>query len=142
MMLDDLGVVPTLRRYVEATQEKAQMPISLNVTGMERRMEGHIEVTIFRAVQELVNNARSHGRPGKIQVRLDLDDQEAKIVVEDNGSGFNADETLRDKNGAFGLSTLRDRVQMLNGKFDVESSLGQGTRVEFMLPMGATTDIL
>ncbi|HSH04852.1 MAG TPA: ATP-binding protein [Anaerolineae bacterium] len=142
MMLDDLGVVPTLRRYVEATQEKANFPISLNVTGMERRMEGHIEVTLFRGVQELVNNARNHGRPSQIQVRLDLDDNEAKVVVEDNGSGFNSDEVLRDKSGSFGLSTLRDRIKMLGGKFDIESSLGQGSRLEFSLPVGTTSDIL
>ena len=52
MMLDDLGVIPTLRRYVESFQEQSDIPIALTVTGTERRLESYVEVTIFRAIQE------------------------------------------------------------------------------------------
>ena len=62
MMLDDLGVIPTLRRYVESVEDKNDIAVSMSVTGIERRLEEHLEVTIFRGVQELLTNARVHGQ--------------------------------------------------------------------------------
>lgn len=137
MMLDDLGVVPTLRRYVESLQEKEDLSISITVTGIERRLEEHIEVTIFRAVQELLNNAINHGRATQIQVLLDLDQDRILAVVEDNGSGFNIDDVLTPGTSktAIGLSTLRERIEMLNGEMNLQSSLGQGTRAELSIPV-------
>jgi two-component system, NarL family, sensor histidine kinase DegS len=138
MMLDDLGVVPTLRRYVESFQEKSNMTVSIAVTGIERRLESHIEVTMFRAVQELLHNARSHGQASQIQVQLDLDQDRVSVVVEDNGSGFNVDEMFKsDSPDAVGLSTLRERIEMLGGELNVESGRGQGTRVDFTVPVVA-----
>lgn len=138
MMLDDLGVIPTLRRYGESFQEKSGIPVSLTVTGTERRLESHVEVTIFRAVQELMSNARDHGQASRVQVLLDLAPDQVMVVLEDNGSGFNVDDVMG-ANGRdnIGLSTLRERIEMLGGQLNVESSLGHGSRVEFSIPTGA-----
>ena len=136
MMLDDLGVVPTLRRYVETLQEKEDIQISITITGTERRLEGHIEITAFRAVQELLNNARRHSQATQLQVLLDLSSDNLLAVVEDNGSGFNVEEALSSSNTrTIGLSTIRERIEMLGGELKVESSLGQGTRAEFTIPL-------
>ncbi len=137
MMLDDLGVVPTLRRYVETLQEKDGPQISITVTGIERRLEGHVEITVFRAVQELLNNARRHARATQVQVLLDLTQERLLAVVEDNGSGFNVEEALgnTDSNRPIGLTTIRERIEMLGGELNVQSNLGSGTRTEFVLPL-------
>lgn len=135
MMLDDLGVVPTLRRHVESLQEKSKVPVSITVTGIERRLAGHVEVTIFRSVQELLNNARKHARANQIQVMLDLAPDRVLAVVEDNGSGFNLDDVMNNANRSLGLSTLRERVEMLGGQVNIQSSLGQGTRAEIEIPI-------
>jgi two-component system sensor histidine kinase DegS len=136
MMLDDLGVAPTLRRYIESFQEKNEVAVSLTLTGMERRLESHIEVTIFRAVQELLNNARTHGQATQIQVQLDLDQELVSVVVEDNGRGFNPDDANRPSNiVGIGIATLRERLEMLEGEITIQSRLGQGTRVEFRIPV-------
>lgn len=135
MMLDDLGVIPTLRRYVESFQEKNGVPVPITVTGVERRLESHIEVTIFRGVQELLNNALAHAQATQIQVSLDLAPDQVHAIVEDNGSGFNADELLSDDTRTIGLSALRERIEMLGGELNIQSSLGQGTRVEFVIPV-------
>ncbi len=135
MMLDDLGVVPTLRRYTESFQEKNGIPVPITVTGVERRLESHIEVTIFRNVQELLTNALNHAQATKIQVSVDLAPDQVTAVVEDNGSGFNADEAINGSARTIGLSTLRERTEMLGGNLNIQSSLGQGTRVEFTIPV-------
>lgn len=137
MMLDDLGVVPTLRRYIESFEEKSEISISLAVTGTVRRLEEYIEVTIFRAVQELLSNAKVHGRATQIEVLLDLDIDQVSVVVEDNGGGFNANEIMEDESysSTMGLPTLRERIEMLDGTLAIKSSLGQGCRVEFAIPV-------
>lgn len=141
MMLDDLGVVPTLRRYAESFQEKNGVTVPITITGVERRLESHIEVTIFRGVQELLSNALAHARATQIQVLLDLNQDQILAVVEDNGGGFNVDETLNNNNRTIGLSSLRERIEMLGGEFNIQSSLGQGARIEFIIPVETTTVI-
>jgi len=135
MMLDDLGVVPTLRRYAESFQEKNGIPVPITITGVERRLESHIEVTIFRNVQELLQNALNHAQATQIQISLDMAPDQLLAVVEDNGSGFNPDEVLNGNGRTIGLATLRERTEMLGGELNIQSSIGQGTRVEFMIPI-------
>jgi two-component system, NarL family, sensor histidine kinase DegS len=137
MMLDDLGVVPTLRRYVETLQDKEERQISIAVTGTERRLEEHVEITVFRAVQELLNNARRHAQAVQIQVLLDMGQEEVVAVVEDNGSGFNVEGAM-DSTGSshtIGLSSIRERIIMLGGELNIRSRMGQGTRAEFRIPV-------
>lgn len=143
MMLDDLGVVPTLRRYIESFSEKNNVSVTLNVTGQASRLEEHVEVTIFRAVQELLNNARSHGHANEIEVLLDIDEERLLVVVEDNGGGFNVEETLGEQatRSTIGLPTLQNRIAMLDGEFSMQSSLGKGTRVEFTIPVPEDTSL-
>jgi len=137
MMLDDLGVIPTLRRYVESLEDKFNIGVALTVTGQVRRLEEHIELTIFRSVQELLNNARIHGQATDTEVIVDMDDELVSVVVDDNGLGFNVDDSLADvvTPSTIGLPTLRDRIEMLGGEFNIQSSLGQGTRANFTIPV-------
>ena len=136
MMLDDLGVVPTLRRYAESFQEKNGISVPITVTGVERRLESHIEVTVFRNVQELLQNAMTHAQATQIQIQIDMGQDQVTAVVEDNGSGFNVDDALNENNKTIGLATLRERTEMLGGELNIQSNLGQGTRIEFLIPIG------
>jgi two-component system, NarL family, sensor histidine kinase DegS len=135
MMLDDLGVVPTLRRYVESFQEKNGISVPITVTGVERRVESHIEVTIFRGVQELLTNALLHAQATQIQVTLDLAQEHVQATVEDNGSGFNVEDAFNEEKGTIGLSSLRERIEMLGGEMNIQSRMGQGTRIQFTIPI-------
>ncbi len=144
MMLDDLGVVPTLRRYLESVEEKYGIKVSLNVTGVVHRLAGHVEVTLFRAVQELINNARVHGNATVVDVQISMEGQEIRIVVEDNGGGFNVDDAFSAEGarGTIGLPSLRDRIAMLEGELTIESKLGRGTRAEFVIPVESGSGFL
>jgi len=136
MMLDDLGLVPTLRRYVDSFADNSGVLTHLMVSGKERRLASHKEVTIFRLVQELLNNAHEHGHASNIQINLDVGDEFVRVVVEDNGSGFELSETLTSLDAdRLGLATMRERVEMLGGQIHFDSSLGRGTKVSFELPV-------
>jgi two-component system sensor histidine kinase DegS len=136
MMLDDLGVVPTMRRYVDSFADNSGVATHLMVTGKERRLESHKEVTIFRLVQELLNNAVEHAHATTVQINLDIGDDVARVSVEDNGSGFELTESLTSPEAeVLGLATMRERVEMLGGQIHFDSGLGRGTKVSFNLPV-------
>ena len=133
MMLDDLGLIPTIRRYAEAFKEQTGLDINVNVSGKERRLESYLEVMIFRAIQELMGNAARHSQGSVIKVNIDLSENIARINVDDNGKGF--DPEIVHKGQSLGLKLIRERVEMLSGTFDIESAAGKGTRVIFSLPI-------
>jgi two-component system sensor histidine kinase DegS len=137
MMLDDLGLVPTVRRYAEMYREKNRLPIEVTLLGKDRRLEPYLEITVFRIIQELLNNVRDHAQASQVRVTVELEDRWVRAAVEDNGVGFNVDETLvaaRQKQ-TLGLSTMYERVEMLGGKLEIESKPGQGTRVVVDIPI-------
>jgi len=135
MMLDDLGVVPTLRRYVDGFAENNEVITNLTITGKERRLESHKEVTIFRLTQELLNNAVEYAHATSVQISLDLGDELVRVSVEDNGSGFELSEALTTPDAdRLGLAMMRERVEMLGGRINFDSSVGRGTKVSFDLP--------
>jgi two-component system sensor histidine kinase DegS len=132
MMLDDLGLVPTLKRYVDAFKEQNGLDVRLLLTGEEKRIEPYQEVMIFRAIQELLNNAARYSQASTVSVQLDMGDNSSKVIVEDNGKGFDI-ETLDEKNN-MGLKIIKERCEMLGGFMEVDSAIGEGTRVTFQIP--------
>jgi two-component system sensor histidine kinase DegS len=136
MMLDDLGLVPTVRRYVEAFKDKTGLNLSLVVTGSERRLEAHREVLVFRAIQELLGNVREYAQATQVKVTLDIDDRQVRASVEDNGKGFDP-EALQPKDGeGRGLLRMRDRVSQVGGTAEIDSHPGKGARISLAVPAG------
>lgn len=135
MMLDDLGLVPTVRRYSDAFKEQAALDINLTVTGNERRLEPYLEVMLFRAIQEVLGNAARHSQATLVKVMLDMGEDRVRVSVDDNGRGFDA-EALEQSN-SLGLKLIRERAEMLGGNFELDSSPGKGTRVIFAVPARA-----
>jgi len=132
MMLDDLGLVPTLRKYSDAFKEQSGLEVSVTVTGSERRLEPYLEVMIFRAVQELLGNASRHSQATLIKVQVDLGSEFIRVNVEDNGKGFSP-EILQDS-PSLGLKLIRERAEMLGGTFEIDSAAGSGSRISFTVP--------
>ncbi len=140
MMLDDLGLVPTVRRYVDAFKEKAGLQVQLTVTGADYRLEAAREAVVFRAVQELLTNVRLHAQATQVRLSLDFDTHRVRVVVEDNGKGFDPQTLVSNKAKASGLATLRERMELLAGLFQPDSHAGQGTRMVLEVPAGPRPD--
>lgn len=129
MMLDDLGLIPTLRKYTDAFKEQTGLDVSLTVTGNERRLEPYLEVMIFRAVQELLGNASRHSQAALVKVQMDIGTDLIRVSVDDNGKGFDPETLKESKN--LGLKLIRERAEMLGGNFEVDSVVGSGSRISF-----------
>jgi two-component system sensor histidine kinase DegS len=139
MMLDDLGVVPTVRRYVDSFKDKNDIETKLELLGEERRLESHREVMLFRGVQDLMGHARDYASATELLIRLDMSSDRIKVDVEDNGRGFDAeaaftgDETHLDAR-AQGLLTLKEKFELVGGSLAVSSSETDGSHIHLELP--------
>lgn len=132
MMLDDLGLAPTIRRYADAFKEQTGLDMNVTVTGHERRLEPYLEVMLFRAIQELLGNAARHSQATLVKVTLDLGEDRVRVSVDDNGKGFDADSIQQ--GNSLGLKLIRERTEMLGGSFEIDSALGRGARILFAVP--------
>jgi len=129
MMLDDLGLAPTIRRYADAFKEQTGMDVSVTITGNERRLQPYLEVMLFRAVQELLGNAARHGEATQVKVLMDMGEDRVRVSVDDNGKGFDLD--AYSQGASLGLKLIRERAEMLGGNFEMDSQPGKGARISF-----------
>lgn len=137
MMLDDLGLFPTIQRYVDAFKEKHGLDVQLSTTGVEIRLEPYLEVMVFRSIQELLTNIYQHSQANQVKIQIDATDTRVKASIEDNGKGFEAESELA-KETNLGLRLIKDRVEMLGGTFDMDSTIGQGSHISFEIPIENT----
>ncbi|HTX80325.1 MAG TPA: sensor histidine kinase, partial [Longilinea sp.] len=136
MMLDDLGLVPTLRRYLDSYKEQNGVDIRFSMKGSDKRLAPYLEIMIFRALQELLGNVLKHNsdQAGKLQINVQyvIDADTVKLTVADNGNGFDP-ETLKDS-GGIGLKIIKERVELLGGTFEVDAAEGRGCSISFQIP--------
>jgi len=132
MMLDDLGLTPTIRKYIDAFKEQSSSEVTLTVKGTERRLEPYLEVMIFRAVQELLGNASRHSQATVVKVNIDMGVDQVRVSVDDNGKGF--DPAVIRSSYSLGLKLIKERVELLGGSFQVDSAFRKGARIAFSVP--------
>ncbi len=125
------GLEESLKDFCQSIQATSNIDIIYQQFGEERRLGAQAEITVYRVVQELVNNALKHADATRIIVQLTKSPTTTSITVEDNGKGFNADE-LGIKKGA-GFSNIKYRVNYFKGTLDVCSQPGNGTSINIEL---------
>jgi len=137
MMLDDLGLVPTLKQYIQSFEEKTRLATQFAVIGREGRLPSHLEVALFRMIQDLLNNVQMHAHANRVQVSLDFRDELVIATVEDDGSGFDVSELQAhgSERKGLGLAALAERAELLGGRVQIDSRVGRGTRVRIELPV-------
>ena len=133
-VLDDYGLAAALRWHVERIAQRAGVAVNLHVTGLEGRLAPEVETAAFRIVQEALTNVVRHARVDAAQVRLWIDGDRLYLRVADDGRGFDL-QRRRQEAPAFGLSSMRERAELLGGCCRLESAPGTGTRVLAQLPL-------
>lgn len=136
MALDDLGLIPTLRKYVHDFEEKTKLRTTLETRGKEHRLSSAMEAAVYRLVQEALSNAAKHAYPSFVLVEITYQAQLIKIVIKDNGLGFNV-KKLKNQQGnreSFGLVGMRERVELLEGRMEIVSAENQGTTIVIHIP--------
>jgi signal transduction histidine kinase len=136
-MLDDLGLVATLRWLARTVRERTRLAVELESELQEERLDPDLETLLFRVAQEALTNAAKHASARSARVRLARSPRGVRLLVSDDGAGFDAEALLRadDQHRGFGLRGIRDRVQLFGGRLAVSSTPGRGTSLEVELPL-------
>ncbi len=135
IMLDDLGLAPALEWYVQQSASATGLPIELQVRGVDQRFPPETEVTIYRVVQEAITNVARHAQATKVSVVLSQEGDRVRVVVTDDGRGFDQRTAMRGSQETLGLFSMKERVVLLGGTLTVDSEPGRGTRVIAEIPV-------
>jgi signal transduction histidine kinase len=134
--LDDLGLSAAIRWYSAKVQEHLPLSIRVDIHGEECDLDDAMKITIFRIIQESLNNIIKHSHATHVNIHLHFDEKNVRISVFDNGIGFDQDQVQqrRTSRPSLGLAGMEERAALLGGTVTVQSRPGYGTEVEAKIP--------
>jgi signal transduction histidine kinase len=135
-MLDDLGLIPTLRWYIQNFSNRLNMDSHFQATGFEGKLPPQIETAFYRIIQEALNNVGKHAEADRIEVMMEQKDSIIYASISDNGKGFDLDRVLdpREPERGFGVMGMQERVSILKGQINIRSKPGSGTQIQIEIP--------
>ena len=136
-VLDDVGLIPALEAHLKCFMEETGVRVALKVTaGIEARI-GTRRTTLFRIAQEALTNVARHAKASTVTIAIEsLPDGTVRMEITDDGRGFEADgKSGAARNKRLGLLGMRERVEMINGTFNIDSNPGGPTTVRVEIPM-------
>ncbi|WP_456438568.1 tetratricopeptide repeat-containing sensor histidine kinase [Psychroserpens sp.] len=131
-ILSKFGLVAGLEDLVNTINDTGKLKVEFNVYGLDFRLQSDTELTIYRVVQELINNVLKHANATELSLQLIQRGENLVVMVEDNGDGFSFEN---EKEKGMGLTNVSSRIEKLDGELQVDSSLGNGTSITFEIPL-------
>jgi signal transduction histidine kinase len=130
--LDNVALVDAIRDYVKKFQQYTGIECLLNLPNEELTLDTNQSATIFRIIQESLNNVVKHAQASEVHVTLKKRGKSLLLAIEDNGIGLKLDEH---KEQSFGLLGIRERALMVGGKARIKSQPGKGTKISASIPL-------
>jgi signal transduction histidine kinase len=134
IMLDDLGLTASIEWLCEEMQEKTKIPVDLKISGDDGSLKDKIKISVYRLFQEALSNAIRYSQSADIYLEMEILPEVIKGTVKDSGVGFNKEDIST--KGFYGIFGMEERIKFVKGKLDIISKPGQGTSVEFSIPLG------
>jgi signal transduction histidine kinase len=136
-ILDDLGLFPAIRWFAERNLTSKGISVRYEFDVPDDRLPPEYETSLFRAVQESLNNVVRHARAETVLLQAAIAADQLTIEIEDDGEGFDPDEVvIADESGrGLGILGIRERIELLRGTAVLESALGRGTHVTISVPL-------
>ncbi len=133
-LLDDLGLLPAFEWFFDRYQKQTEIEVLFTHEGLQRkRFAPDLEITAFRVVQEALTNAARYAKTSSVSVDIQVMIGEINVKIEDRGVGFDLDSDWIYKSS--GIMGMMERVNLINGKFEIISSPGNGTKIYLILPI-------
>ncbi|MDO8568482.1 MAG: HAMP domain-containing protein [Dehalococcoidales bacterium] len=133
--LDDLGLIAAITGHAEERLGAAGIVFKCDADDFERDLPPAMETALFRIVQEAINNIIRHAGAKSVFLQFALEQGKVKVIIEDNGQGFEPDLNSRRQEGSLGLLGIRERTELLGGTFKIYSRKGWGTRLTVEIPV-------
>jgi signal transduction histidine kinase len=134
--LDDFGLEPALRRLGQTVREGGALDVQVEARLGAERLPSEVETAVYRIVQEALTNVAKHASATHVSIVLARKRGTVTVMIEDDGRGF---EPAKGSGGGLGLLGMRERVQLLDGSFEIEASPGAGTTLVIEFPVGDET---
>jgi signal transduction histidine kinase len=133
--LEDLGLVTALEMLANETNQADSLQVSFRQSGKERRLSGEVELALYRIAQEALSNVLRHAKATHASIQIAFE-KGIKLEIADDGIGFSVPKSPTDfaPSGHFGLLGIRERADLIGARLEVQSELGQGTRLIIHLP--------
>jgi len=140
--LDDLGLSAALRWYAGRTSELSAISVRVDIHGEECDLDDALKITIFRIIQESLNNIIKHAQASNVNIHLVYEEKNVHINVWDNGLGFDLDEAKKRRTSrpSLGLAGMEERAALLGGTVSIQSRPGYGTEIEAVIPYHKTLE--
>jgi signal transduction histidine kinase len=139
--LDDVGLESAIETYAAEWSARYGVAAEVAVTGLRgRRIPSHVASALYRIAQEALTNVAKHAHASQVSVVVDQPEGEVRLIVEDDGRGFDLEQTRERARRArrLGLAGMQERASLVGGRLTVESSPGSGTTLYVRLPIDAT----
>ncbi|MBU1636973.1 PAS domain S-box protein [bacterium] len=136
-MLDDLGLVPAIRWYMDQQAQRSGLQVSVEEIDLPDKIDPPVENACYRVMQEAVNNVLKHAEASQIYVLIQAISNDLHLVVRDNGKGFLVDEARAEatRGRSFGVLGMQERLELLGGSFSIHSEAGKGSEVKAVFPL-------
>ena len=134
-ILDDLGLAPALEWRVDEFNRLDDVSAELSIHGLGRRLPPDMELVLYRTGQEALSNIAKHAQATSVSVSLWTDDNHVHLEIRDNGCGFDPAAPVSDSGSGLGLLGMRERLGMIGGELDIESSPGHGSAIYAKAPL-------
>ena len=136
-MLDDLGLIPTVRWYVKRYAKRLGVKADLHLDSSMSRLSAVTETNLYRIVQEGLTNIAKHANATQVSVSIQSIEHHIVLVIEDNGSGFDLQNisTRKPEKRGTGLLGIQERVLMLDGDVDIDTDIDKGTGITVTVPL-------
>ncbi|MGM0636063.1 MAG: ATP-binding protein [Bacteroidota bacterium] len=128
------GLIPALEKLVKNTSKINGLELSLHTHKVDDRLSSKQEITIFRIIQELITNIMKHAQAKEANISLTNYNDVLNIMIEDDGVGFDSNQLFNSSDG-MGLESIKKRVNLLKGEFEIDSKEGRGTTVIIDIPL-------
>jgi signal transduction histidine kinase len=140
--LDDLGLAAALRWYAGEIKARYGLPVNVTAGNLARELSPNLRVVFFRIAQEAITNTVRHANANQVELVLSVTNTHAKLVVQDDGLGFDVGTTLQAGNGrpCWGLLGMMERAELVGGTCQIDSQPGKGTRVEVGVELSPEMD--
>ena len=134
--LEEFGLVTSLEMLVSESEKQDSLIISFNAAGTQRRLEPQVELSLYRMVQESLQNVIRHSNAEHAWIDVTYNENGLQIIIRDDGKGFKvpANPTAFVKTGHFGLIGLQERAELIKAALKIQSSPGNGTTTTIQLP--------
>jgi len=128
-------ITQLLGNMAQQVGHMSRVPVRFEASGKPLPLDRTVEYVLLMVAREAVSNAVHHAQPEEVRIKVNFDKDKMRMQVVDNGRGFNLDEALASQSSHFGLVGMRERIEHLGGRFEIQSAPGSGTRLCVDVPV-------